>query len=97
MKWPDGGKDPGRISVSRDTYKFDAYNGKTGEYMWRTKRSYPGGATIEIAVETSLRTTARSHGLGRGSPLVSSTVTVRAATFPFKIIKPTCQVWLFVE
>jgi rhamnogalacturonan endolyase len=35
VKWPGGGKDPGRISVSRDTYKFDAYNGKTGEFMWR--------------------------------------------------------------
>lgn len=35
VKWPGGGKDPGRISVSRDTYKFDAYNGKTGAFMWR--------------------------------------------------------------
>lgn len=35
VKWPGGGKDPGRISVSRDTYKFDAYNGKTGQFMWR--------------------------------------------------------------
>jgi rhamnogalacturonan endolyase len=35
VKHPGGGKDPGRITVSRDTYKFDGYNGKTGEFMWR--------------------------------------------------------------
>jgi hypothetical protein len=35
VKHPGGGKDPGRISVNRDTYKFDGYNGKTGEFMWR--------------------------------------------------------------
>ncbi len=35
VKWPGGGKDPGRTSVSRGTYKFDAYNGKTGAFMWR--------------------------------------------------------------
>lgn len=35
VKHPGGGKDPGRISVSRDTYKFDGYNGRTGEFMWR--------------------------------------------------------------
>lgn len=36
IKWGTGGKDPGqtpRPNVS--TYKFDAYNGKTGEFMWR--------------------------------------------------------------
>lgn len=35
VKHPGGGKDPGRISVSRDTFKFDGYNGKTGAFMWR--------------------------------------------------------------
>ncbi|WP_414662122.1 rhamnogalacturonan lyase family protein [Horticoccus sp. 23ND18S-11] len=35
VKHPGGGKDPGRTSVSRDTYKFDGYNGKTGAFMWR--------------------------------------------------------------
>lgn len=35
VKHPGGGKDPGRITVSRDTYKFDGYNGRTGEFMWR--------------------------------------------------------------
>lgn len=35
VKHPGGGKDPGRINVSRDTYKFDGYNGRTGEFMWR--------------------------------------------------------------
>jgi rhamnogalacturonan endolyase len=35
VKHPGGGKDPGRITVSRDTYKFDGYNGRTGDFMWR--------------------------------------------------------------
>jgi rhamnogalacturonan endolyase len=35
VKWPGGGKDPGRISVSQGTYKFDAYDGKTGQFLWR--------------------------------------------------------------
>ncbi|HUR59448.1 MAG TPA: hypothetical protein VM029_17155, partial [Opitutaceae bacterium] len=35
VKHPGGGKDPGRVSVSRGTYKFDGYNGKTGAFMWR--------------------------------------------------------------
>lgn len=34
VKHPGGGKDPGRISVSRGTYKYDGYNGRTGEFMW---------------------------------------------------------------
>lgn len=35
VKHPGGGKDPGRIAVNRDTYKFDGYNGRTGAFMWR--------------------------------------------------------------
>ena len=35
VKHPGGGKDPGRVSVSRGTYKFDGYNGRTGHFMWR--------------------------------------------------------------
>lgn len=35
VKHPAGGKDPGRITVSRGTYKIDGYNGSTGEFMWR--------------------------------------------------------------
>ncbi len=35
VKHPGGGKDPGRVSVSRGTYKLDGYNGKTGAFMWR--------------------------------------------------------------
>ena len=35
VKHPGGGKDPGRITVSRDTYKIDGYDGRTGEFMWR--------------------------------------------------------------
>ncbi len=35
VKHPGVGKDPGRITVSATTYKFDAYNGKTGAFMWR--------------------------------------------------------------
>jgi rhamnogalacturonan endolyase len=35
VKHPGGGKDPGRVSVSRDTYKIDGYDGKTGAFLWR--------------------------------------------------------------
>lgn len=35
VKHPGVGKDPGRISVSATSYKFDAYNGRTGAFMWR--------------------------------------------------------------
>jgi hypothetical protein len=34
VKHPGGGKDPGRISVSRDTYKYDGYDGRTGAHLW---------------------------------------------------------------
>lgn len=30
-----GGKDPGRMRPNRNTYKYDGYNGKTGEFLWR--------------------------------------------------------------
>jgi hypothetical protein len=35
VKHPAGNIDPGRIRPSSDTYKIDAYDGKTGEFMWR--------------------------------------------------------------
>ncbi|HEY0968880.1 MAG TPA: hypothetical protein VGD88_15925 [Opitutaceae bacterium] len=34
VKHPGGGKDPGRITLSRDTYKFDGYDGRTGRHLW---------------------------------------------------------------
>lgn len=35
VKHPSGGVDPGRSRPSPDTYKIEAYNGKTGALMWR--------------------------------------------------------------
>ena len=35
IKQPDWSIDPGRASHSRDTYKIEAYDGKTGAFMWR--------------------------------------------------------------
>lgn len=36
IKQPGGGRDPGRPGRnSNGSYKFDAYNGKSGEFMWR--------------------------------------------------------------
>ncbi len=36
VKWGSGSKDPGQVPRANiGTYKFDAYNGKTGEFMWR--------------------------------------------------------------
>lgn len=35
VKHPSGGNDPGRVRPSANTYKIDAYNGKTGAFLWR--------------------------------------------------------------
>ena len=35
VKHPAGGVDPGRVRPSPDTYKIDAYNGRSGQFMWR--------------------------------------------------------------
>ena len=35
VKHPTGRIDPGRRVPSTDTYKIDAYNGRTGAFMWR--------------------------------------------------------------
>lgn len=35
VKHPGGGKDPGRMSPNRGSFKYDGYNGKTGAFMWR--------------------------------------------------------------
>jgi rhamnogalacturonan endolyase len=35
VKHPAQGKDPGRWQPNRNTYKYDGYNGKTGQFMWR--------------------------------------------------------------
>ncbi len=36
VKRPRGSIDPGTQRRSRDTFKIEAYNGRTGEFMWRT-------------------------------------------------------------
>jgi rhamnogalacturonan endolyase len=35
VKHPRGGKDPGRVGPNRGSYKYDGYDGRTGEFMWR--------------------------------------------------------------
>jgi hypothetical protein len=35
VKHPGGGKDPGRAGPNRGSCKYDGYNGKTGQFMWR--------------------------------------------------------------
>ena len=35
MKHPAGNIDPGRRVPSKDTYKIDGYNGRTGAFLWR--------------------------------------------------------------
>ena len=35
VKHPSGNIDPGRRVPSKDTYKIDGYNGRTGEFLWR--------------------------------------------------------------
>jgi rhamnogalacturonan endolyase len=40
VKHPRGGKDPGRVGPNRGSFKYDGYNGKTGEFMWRIDLGY---------------------------------------------------------
>jgi len=35
VKHPNQGKDPGRTGPNLGSYKYDGYNGRTGEYLWR--------------------------------------------------------------
>ena len=35
VKHPGGGKDPGRVGPNRGSYKYDGYDGMTGQFMWR--------------------------------------------------------------
>ena len=35
VKHPGQGKDPGRTGPNTGSYKYDGYNGKTGEFLWR--------------------------------------------------------------
>jgi len=35
IKQPSGSVDPGTFRRSQDTYKFEAYDGKTGAFLWR--------------------------------------------------------------
>ena len=35
VKHPGGGKDPGRVGPQRGSYKYDGYDGATGEFLWR--------------------------------------------------------------
>ncbi len=46
IKQPAGSIDPGRARRSRDTYKVEAYNGRTGRFLWR----YDLGWNINMGV-----------------------------------------------
>jgi rhamnogalacturonan endolyase len=35
VKHPAAGKDPGRVRVNEGTYKIDAYDGRSGAFLWR--------------------------------------------------------------
>lgn len=35
VKHPGAGKDPGRRGPNRGSYKYDGYDGKTGDFLWR--------------------------------------------------------------
>jgi rhamnogalacturonan endolyase len=69
VKHPGGGKDPGRVGPNRGSYKYDGYNGKTGQFMWRINlgfnvdmgiwwtpmvvRDLDGDGKAEVCVRTS--------------------------------------------
>ncbi len=46
IKQPGGSLDPGTQRRSKDTYKYEAYDGKTGDFMW----SYDLGWNVDMGI-----------------------------------------------
>jgi rhamnogalacturonan endolyase len=86
VKHPTGAIDPGRIRPSPDTYKIDAYNGKTGEFMWRLDlgwninlgiwfspmvvRDLDGDNKAEVSLRTAPSAAAREEAFDGGKGIV---------------------------
>lgn len=87
VKHPSGSVDPGRIRPSPDTFKVEAYNGKTGEFMWRVDlgwninqgiwfspmvaRDLDGDGKAEVCLRTAPYAAAREQAFDGGKGFVS--------------------------
>jgi rhamnogalacturonan endolyase len=86
VKHPTGRIDPGRRVPSTDTYKIDAYNGRTGAFMWRIDlgwninhgiwfspmvvRDLDGDNKAEVCLRTAPYAATREQILDPGRPFV---------------------------
>jgi rhamnogalacturonan endolyase len=95
IKQPGGGLDPGTARPSPDTYKLEAYNGKTREFMWRydlgwnmnmgvwwtpyIAADFDGDGKAEVALKTAPRVTNRPPFHSRALGALGVSVAVRNA------------------
>ena len=86
VKHPSGAIDPGRIRPSPDTYKLDAYDGKTGRFLWRVDlgwnvnlgiwfspmvaRDLDGDNKAEVAVRTAPYAATREQAIDGGKGVI---------------------------
>ena len=86
VKHPSGRVDPGRTVPSTDTYKIDAYDGKTGKFLWRVDlgwninhgiwfspmvvRDLDGDGRAEVCLRTAPYAATREQALDGGKGFV---------------------------
>ena len=86
VKHPAGNIDPGRRVPSRDTYKIDGYDGRTGAFLWRIDlgwnvnhgiwfspmvvRDLDGDGKAEVCLRTAPYAATREQMLSPGEPFV---------------------------
>jgi rhamnogalacturonan endolyase len=86
VKHPAGSIDPGRIRPSPDTYKIDAYDGKTGAFLWRVDlgwnvdlgiwfspmvvRDLDGDGKAEVCLRSAPYAATREQAYGGGQGIV---------------------------
>jgi rhamnogalacturonan endolyase len=86
VKHPAGNIDPGREVASKDTYKIDGYDGRTGAFMWRIDlgwninhgiwfspmvvRDLDGDGKAEVCVRAAPFAAAREQALDPGKAFV---------------------------
>ena len=86
VKHPAGRIDPGRRVPSTDTYKIDAYNGRTGEFIWRIDlgwninhgiwfspmvvRDLDGDQKAEVCLRAAPYAATREQAFDQGRPFV---------------------------
>ena len=67
VKHPAGTIDPGRVRPSTDTYKLDAYDGRTGRFLWRIDSRLEHQPRHLVLADGGARFRRRRQGGGRGA------------------------------